>query len=118
MSVFDYTLEQLQAKLHSKELTVSDLVQAAYDRIDEVEDEVKSFLTLNKEQALEQAKQLDEDMPEKTNPLYGIPAGIKDNIVTKGLRTTCASQFLSNFNDPLYDATVMEKLNKCLYLQF
>src|SRR5690554_4731008 len=112
MSVFDYTLEQLQAKLHSKELTVSDLVQAAYDRIDAVEDEVKSFLTLNKEQALEKAKQLDENMPKETNPLYGIPAGIKDNIVTKGLRTTCASQFLSNFDDPLYDATVMEKLNK------
>ncbi|GEM02745.1 aspartyl-tRNA(Asn)/glutamyl-tRNA(Gln) amidotransferase subunit A [Halolactibacillus halophilus] len=112
MSVFDYTLEQLQAKLHSKELTVSDLVQAAYDRIDEVEEEVKSFLTLNKEQALEKAKQLDEAMPETTNPLYGIPAGIKDNIVTKGLRTTCASQFLSNFNDPLYDATVIDKLNK------
>src|SRR5699024_6308936 len=42
--------------------------------------------------------------------LFGIPGGIKDNIMTKGLRTTCASQFLKNFDEPLYNATVMEKL--------
>lgn len=111
MSVFDYTLEEIQNKLHNRSLHVTDLVNAAYDRIDAVEDEVKAFITLNREAALAQAQKLDEERPENANLLYGIPAGIKDNIVTKGLRTTCASQFLRNFEDPLYDATVMEKLN-------
>ncbi|PXW91030.1 aspartyl/glutamyl-tRNA(Asn/Gln) amidotransferase subunit A [Streptohalobacillus salinus] len=112
MSVFDYTLEELQQKLHNKELTVTDLVQASYDQIDAVDDQVKAFITLNKEAALKQAAQLDQEIDQNNHPLFGIPAGIKDNIVTKGLRTTCASQLLSNFDNPLYDATVMERLNK------
>jgi len=110
MSVFDYTLEELQQKLHNKELTVTDLVQASYDQIDAVDDQVKAFITLNKEAALKQAAQLDQETNQANHPLFGIPAGIKDNIVTNGLRTTCGSQILSNFNDPLYDATVIQRL--------
>ncbi|WP_067839103.1 Asp-tRNA(Asn)/Glu-tRNA(Gln) amidotransferase subunit GatA [Amphibacillus sediminis] len=110
MSVFDYTLKELQDKLHNKELTVTELVQAAYDQIDAVDDQIKAFLTLNKEAALEQAKQLDNETNQADHLLFGIPIGIKDNMVTKGVRTTCASKFLDNFNDPLYNATVVEKL--------
>ncbi|MGG1592732.1 Asp-tRNA(Asn)/Glu-tRNA(Gln) amidotransferase subunit GatA [Terribacillus saccharophilus] len=108
MSLFDYTLKELQEKLHNKEITVTDLVDASYARIKEVDDEVKSFLTLDEENARAAAKELDEQGGD--NPLFGIPIGIKDNIVTKGLRTTCASKFLDNFTDPLYDATVVSKL--------
>lgn len=111
MSLFDHTIKELEQKLHNKEITVTDLVNESYKRIDEVDDEVHAFLTLDKEKALEKARQLDAENPDAAALLFGMPAGIKDNIVTKNLRTTCASQFLDNFTDPLYDATVVKKLN-------
>ncbi|UFT99931.1 Asp-tRNA(Asn)/Glu-tRNA(Gln) amidotransferase subunit GatA [Radiobacillus kanasensis] len=110
MSLFDYKLSELQDKLHNKEITVSDLVNESYTRINEVDGDVKAFLTLNEEAAKAKAKELDGQAPSQS--LFGLPIGVKDNIVTKGLRTTCASQFLSNFNDPLYDATVVQKLTE------
>ncbi|WP_112179851.1 MULTISPECIES: Asp-tRNA(Asn)/Glu-tRNA(Gln) amidotransferase subunit GatA [Paraliobacillus] len=110
MSLFDYTLKELQDKLHSKEITVSDLVSASYERINAVDDKVKAFLTLNEEAARAKAKELDGQVDEASNPLFGMPLGVKDNMVTKGLRTTCASQILDNFDDPLYNATVVDKL--------
>lgn len=111
MSLFDYTIKELEEKLHNKEITVEDLVKESYERIHEVDQEVHAFLTLDEEKALEKARELDQ-LEDKTGILFGMPGGIKDNIVTKGLRTTCASQFLDNFNDPLYDATVVQKLQK------
>jgi aspartyl-tRNA(Asn)/glutamyl-tRNA(Gln) amidotransferase subunit A len=111
MSLFDYTIKELQEKLHNKEITVEDLVDTSYKRIAEVDEQVKAFLTLNEEEARKAAKALD-NLEDKNAALFGLPAGIKDNIVTKGLRTTCASQFLDNFTDPLYDATVITKLKE------
>lgn len=112
MSLFDYTLKELQQKLHNKEISVTDLVDASFQRINEVEDKVQAFITLNEEEARKQAKALDENSNGETSILYGMPIGIKDNIVTKGLRTTSASRMLDNFNDPLYDATVVQKLKE------
>lgn len=110
MSLFNYTLKEIQEKLKSKELSVTDLVEASFEQIDKFEDDVKAFITLNKEKALEKAAQLDQEVDKENNPLFGIPAGIKDNIVTKDMRTTAASKMLADFNEPLYDATVIEKL--------
>lgn len=109
MSLLDHTIKELEAKLASNEITVEDLVKASYDRIKEVDGDVQAFITLNEEKAIEAAKALDASS-DKDAKLFGIPCGIKDNIVTKGLRTTCASQFLRNFEDPLYDATAVQKL--------
>lgn len=109
MALFDYTIKQLEEKLQNKEITIEDLVNESYSRINEVDGEVQAFLTLDEERAHSQAKQLD-TATERSGKLFGMPAGIKDNIVTKGLRTTCASRFLDNFHDPLYNATVTEKL--------
>ncbi|CAG7652248.1 Glutamyl-tRNA(Gln) amidotransferase subunit A [Paenibacillus solanacearum] len=112
MSLFDLRLQELHNKLHSKEITVSDLVDASYKRIAAVEDKVKAFLTLDEEGARHTAKALDEQSGSSARGLlFGLPVGIKDNIVTEGLTTTCASQFLRNFN-PVYDATVVTKLKK------
>lgn len=111
MSLFDHKLSELHELLVKKEVTVTDLVDESYARIGQVEDKVQAFLTLDEEKARNSAKQLDEKLgtDEAKGRLFGMPIGIKDNIVTKGLRTTCASKMLENF-DPIYDATVVQKL--------
>ena len=113
MSLFDHKVSDLHELLHKKELKVSDLVDESYKRIDEVEDKVQAFLTLDEEQARQTAKALDDKFSTDAAKglLFGMPIGVKDNIVTKGLRTTCASKILENFN-PIYDATVVQKLHQ------
>lgn len=111
MSLLNLTLPEIHNKLHAKEFSVSELVAASYARIGKVEEQVRAYLTLDEEGAQATARRLDDKLAagEERGLLFGLPAGIKDNIVTEGLRTTCASQFLKNF-DPVYDATVVKKL--------
>ncbi|MBO0959297.1 Asp-tRNA(Asn)/Glu-tRNA(Gln) amidotransferase subunit GatA [Neobacillus sp. MM2021_6] len=113
MSLFDYKVADLHELLHKKELKVTDLVDESYKRIGAVEDKVQAFLTLDEEQARKTANAFDEKLNTDTEKglLFGMPIGVKDNIVTKGLRTTCASKILENF-DPIYDATVVQKLQQ------
>lgn len=113
MDLFTSSLRELQTLFDKKELKVTDLVDASFKRIAEVDSTVSAFLTLNEEGARAQAAQLDEKLAkgEVSGLLFGMPIGIKDNIVTKNLRTTCASKILENF-DPIYDATVVEKLRQ------
>ncbi|UAC48637.1 Asp-tRNA(Asn)/Glu-tRNA(Gln) amidotransferase subunit GatA [Bacillus aquiflavi] len=112
MSLFDHKVKDLHELLNKKEITVTDLVNESYKRIHEVEEKVQAFITLDEENARETAKKLDESLgkDEQTNVLFGMPIGIKDNIVTKDLRTTCGSKMLENFS-PIYDATVMNHLH-------
>ncbi|WP_152411688.1 Asp-tRNA(Asn)/Glu-tRNA(Gln) amidotransferase subunit GatA [Catellicoccus marimammalium] len=109
MNVLNSSLLQLHEMLVNKEITSEQLVKAYIERIEATDETMRSFLTLNKEQALEQARKIDEEGIKEEEYLKGIPVGIKDNIVTKDLRTTAASKMLENFV-PVYDATVMEKL--------
>nr|WP_309101439.1 Asp-tRNA(Asn)/Glu-tRNA(Gln) amidotransferase subunit GatA [Fredinandcohnia onubensis] len=111
MSLFDHKISELHSLLHKKEISVSDLVDESFKRINAVDDKVQAFLTLNEENAKEYAKQLDEALGSNDDLglLFGMPIGVKDNIVTKGVRTTAASKILENF-DPIYDATVVQKL--------
>lgn len=113
MSLFDHKVADLHQLLHKKELSVADLVAESYQRIGQVDDKVQAFLTLDEEKATETAKKFDEKLltDDPKGLLFGMPIGVKDNIVTKGLRTTCASKILENF-DPIYDATVVQKLQK------
>ncbi|HLS34771.1 MAG TPA: amidase family protein, partial [Bacillota bacterium] len=90
MSLLGYTIEKLEEMLHKKHISAEELVQMSIDRIDEVEDEIKAFITLDKEGALEQAKELDEQGIPKDAPFAALPIGIKDNLVTKNMRTTAA----------------------------
>src|SRR5690625_3644739 len=110
MSLFDHSIKTLEEKLHNKEITVQDLVDTSFNRIKETDEQVQAFLTLNKEMSLEKAHKLDNDTG-KSERLFGIPSGLKDNLMTKGLKTTAGSQMLKNFNDPLFNATAVEKLN-------
>ncbi|WP_217595373.1 Asp-tRNA(Asn)/Glu-tRNA(Gln) amidotransferase subunit GatA [Cohnella sp. GbtcB17] len=109
MSLFNLRLSEVHDRLHHRDLSVQELAQASLARIAETDTKIGAFLTLNEEGAPAQAKAMDASSAAERGLLYGLPAGIKDNIVTEGLRTTCASQFLSNY-DPIYDATVVEKL--------
>lgn len=111
MSLFDRKLSELHSILHKKEVRVQDLVDESYKRINEVDDKVGAFLALNEDNARAYAKELDEALQTKDEfgLLFGMPIGVKDNIVTKDLRTTCSSKILANF-DPIYDATVVQKL--------
>jgi len=107
--LYELSLSELHEKLVSKEITATDIVRATLDRIKETEDTIGAFITINEEKALAQAARLDESGISEDAVLAGIPIGIKDNIVTNGLRTTAASRMLENF-EPIYDATVIENL--------
>lgn len=107
--LYDKTLTELHNLLASKEITATDLTHATLNRIKETEKDVDSFITISDEKALELAKAIDLKGITESNPLAGIPIGIKDNIVTKDILTTAASKMLHNFN-PIYDATVMDKI--------
>ncbi|MUT68624.1 Asp-tRNA(Asn)/Glu-tRNA(Gln) amidotransferase subunit GatA [Paenibacillus sp. NEAU-GSW1] len=110
MALFDLRLQDVHNKLNDKEIKVSELVDASYRRIAETDDAIKAFISLDEENARNAAAELDKQQNgSERGLLFGLPAGIKDNIVTEGLLTTCASQFLSNYN-PIYDATVVSKL--------
>ncbi|MEK4970784.1 Asp-tRNA(Asn)/Glu-tRNA(Gln) amidotransferase subunit GatA [Niallia circulans] len=111
MSLFDQKMTDLQELLHKKEISVSDLVKESYSRIKDVDEKVQAFLTLDEENALSKASELDSKLVngEYSGSLFGMPIGIKDNIVTKNLRTTCSSRILENFQ-PIYNATVIDKL--------
>ena len=112
MDITELTVHELRDKLKSKELTASEITKAYADRIYEKEKDVQAFVTTLTEEAISKAKEIDEKKQngETLPALAGIPVGIKDNICTKGVRTTCSSKMLENFISP-YDATVTEKLN-------
>ncbi|QHT62889.1 Asp-tRNA(Asn)/Glu-tRNA(Gln) amidotransferase subunit GatA [Paenibacillus lycopersici] len=111
MALFDLRLQEVHNQLRKKELSVADLVDASFSRIAATDASIQSFLTLNEEGARAAAAELDKALADggEQGILFGLPAGIKDNIVTEGLLTTCASQFLRNY-DPIYDATATKKL--------
>ena len=103
----DLSIKEINELLKKKEIKPIDLVNEAFERI-EANSELNAFITLDKERAIEKAKSLEDK--EVDNILFGIPIAVKDNIVTKDLRTTCASRILDNFI-PIYDATVVEMIN-------
>jgi len=113
MSLFDMRLQEIHDRLHKRELSVTDLVDASLKRIGEVDGRIGAFLRIDEEGAREKARALDEKIgsSQERGILFGLPAGIKDNVVTQGLITTCASKLLANY-DPIYDATVMRKLRE------
>ena len=100
-------IEEIHKLLKEKKIKPIDLVEEAFKSIEE--SDLNAYITLNKEEAIKQAKELENK--EVDNILFGIPIAVKDNIVTKGLRTTCASHILDNFI-PIYDATVVKKIKE------
>ena len=104
------TIHEARGLLDRREVSSVELTQAALDRVEQVDDRVKAFVTVTGEFALSQARRADERIAEgNAGPLTGVPMQLKDNMSTKGIATTCSSRMLENFVPP-YDATVAAKL--------
>lgn len=113
MNITELTVHELKDKLKNKEITITDITKAYADRINEKEKDVDSFVTILTDEAIKQATDIENNISKgEINTEYaGIPIGIKDNICTKGIKTTCSSKMLENFIAP-YNATVIEKLKQ------
>ena len=111
MDLFKLKAHELQQKLSRREVSAVEITKSVLARADKVDSTIQSFITRTPEAALAQAKRVDEKLArgESVSPLAGIPGALKDNMCTKGVKTTCASKILANFVPP-YDATITEKL--------
>ncbi|MCS6886413.1 MAG: Asp-tRNA(Asn)/Glu-tRNA(Gln) amidotransferase subunit GatA [Acidobacteriota bacterium] len=112
MDVSGLTIEGLHRALEAREVTVEEICKAIFERIERLNTTLNVYITVTYEQAIERARELDAQLSTGYKPtgLYGVPVAIKDNICTKGIRTTCASRILENFVPP-YSATAVEKLH-------
>jgi aspartyl-tRNA(Asn)/glutamyl-tRNA(Gln) amidotransferase subunit A len=112
MELYKYTIGELQRILKRREISARELTLQFLKRINEVERDVHSFITLTEDEAIKQAGDADRKMMSGEDlPLLGIPLAIKDLICIQGVRTTCGSKILSNYIPP-YDATVIKKLRE------
>ncbi|GIP41133.1 glutamyl-tRNA(Gln) amidotransferase subunit A [Paenibacillus sp. J31TS4] len=111
MSLLNQSLQQVHNGLVNKDYSVAELVEQSLNRIRDVDGKVRAFLSVHEQEALAAARKLDGVLAEggERGLLFGLPAGIKDNMATDGFPTTCASKFLENYT-AVYDATVVRKL--------
>jgi len=110
MELYKLGIHELRALLDRKEITSKDVTDSVFSRIDAVEDRIKAYVTVTKEEAGRMAASADDALGSgSATSLTGIPVAIKDNMCTKGILTTCSSKILGNFVPP-YESTVTSKL--------
>ena len=110
-NICELTAHEIREAYANKELKVTDVVKAFYEKIKVDDEKIKGYITLCEEEAIKTAEAIQAkfDAGEEMGPLAGVPIAIKDNMCTRGLKTTCASKMLENFIPP-YDATVIKSL--------
>jgi aspartyl-tRNA(Asn)/glutamyl-tRNA(Gln) amidotransferase subunit A len=115
VELYRLTIAETRNLLDKKEISVSDIVRSLHERIDAVEDRIKAFVTITKNEAVEMARNAQERIDREASgthaPLTGIPVAIKDNMCTEGIRTTCGSNILFSFVPP-YESTVTSRLKE------
>ena len=113
MNIKKMTAVEIGAEIKKGNITAVDAVNAFFEVIESNDKTINAFITTNKADALKKAKEIQDkiDSGTLTGPLAGVPIAIKDNICTKGIKTTCGSKMLGDFT-PVYNATVIEKLEQ------
>ncbi|EHO53300.1 Asp-tRNA(Asn)/Glu-tRNA(Gln) amidotransferase subunit GatA [Lentilactobacillus kisonensis] len=111
MNYFNESLTSVHSKLVNGDFSSKEITQQTLANIKSVDGDINAFLTVAEKDAVADADQIDQKGIDKDNPLSGIPVAIKDNMLTKGLKTTAASKILENFT-PMFDATAVEKLKQ------
>ncbi len=117
MSLWQKGLKELSDLVKSKEVKPSEIISSFAERTEQVEPKIQSYVSNLMEQAIEKAKEKDEQLAGLDNipDLFGLPIAIKDNINVFGTKTTCSSKMLENY-ESIYDATVIKKLNQQGYI--
>jgi aspartyl-tRNA(Asn)/glutamyl-tRNA(Gln) amidotransferase subunit A len=103
------TVRELRDSVRRGERSAVDICKAALARIDERDAALQAFNTVTRERALERAAQVDRSPARQRLPLAGVPVALKDNLCTRGVRTTASSRILEQFVPP-FDATAVERL--------
>ncbi|MDO4324196.1 MAG: Asp-tRNA(Asn)/Glu-tRNA(Gln) amidotransferase subunit GatA [Lachnospiraceae bacterium] len=113
MQIMEMTALELGRRIKDKEISVREAAQASLDRIAALDGQIGGFVTVDAEGALRRAEKVQEalDRGEDLGPLAGVPAAVKDNICTQGLKTTCSSRILYNFV-PTYSAEAVLNMEK------
>ena len=109
MKLRELTALELGAAIKKGEVSVKEAAQAALDAVSARDGDLNAFITVTGERALARAERLQAGAKDAASPLYGVPMAIKDNICTKGVKTSCASKILGDFAPP-YEASVVDRL--------
>ena len=113
MKLYEYMGYELIEKIKDRDIRIQDILESCYERTDEVESQLHSFVNLDKERSLQKAKTYDENLKKgkKIGKLFGLPLANKDLICVNGFPTTCGSKILEGFRPP-YNAFVIDRLMK------
>ncbi|MBE7054005.1 MAG: Asp-tRNA(Asn)/Glu-tRNA(Gln) amidotransferase subunit GatA [Ruminococcaceae bacterium] len=111
MDIAKMTALELGKAIKNKEISVKDAVLSVFDAIEKKDKDINAYVSLCKEEAIKKADEIQKKIDDGSlsSPIAGVPVSIKDNICTKGIKTTCSSKILGDFKPP-YNATVIEKL--------
>ena len=113
MNILELSALELGRKIKAGEVTAVEAVKASLEQIKQKEPDIHAYVTVDEEGAVERAREVQSRIADGTlkGPLAGVPAAIKDNLCTRGLRTTCSSRMLYNFV-PSYTAEAVVNLEK------